>query len=55
MRMCSLRSSVYGAHSRNTAENMYHCASRKAFELMLKVLRTTALRALTSTATRISQ
>jgi len=55
MRTCSLRSSVNPEHRRKTAEKRYHCASRNAFELMLKSLRTIAFPALTSTATSTSQ
>ncbi len=55
MRMCSLRSSVYGEQSRKIAENRYHCVSRKAFELTSNALRTMALTALIRTAASTSQ
>ena len=55
IRMCSLRSSVYGEQSRKIAENRYHCVSRNAFELTSNALRTIALAALISTATSTSQ
>ena len=38
-----------------TAENMYHCTSSMAFELMLRAKRETALPALMITTIRISQ
>ncbi len=39
----------------NTAPNSCHCSSSQAFELTSNALRTMALTAETSTATRISQ
>ena len=55
MRMCSLRASVHGAASRNTAANSHHCNSSQALELMSKSLRMMALPALMTAATTISQ
>ena len=54
MRMCSLASSVHGEHSRNTALNSTHCSSSQTFDEVSNTLRTVALTAETSTATRIS-
>src|SRR5450759_933633 len=50
MRMCSLSSSVQGAHSRNTALNSTHCNSSQEFDEVSKILRTVALTAETTTA-----
>ncbi len=54
MRMCSLSSSVHGAHSRNTALNSTHCNSSQEFDDTSNILRTVALLAETATARRIS-
>ncbi len=54
IRMCSLSSSVQGEHSRKTMLNSTHCSSSQELEEVSKVLRTIALMAETTTATRIS-
>ena len=54
MRMCSLSSSVHGEHSRNTTLNNIHCSSSQEFDEVSNTLRTVALAADTTTATRIS-
>src|SRR5665213_3490770 len=55
IRMCSLSSSVHGEHSRKTMLNSTHCSSSQEFDEVSKTLRTIALVADTTTATRISQ
>ncbi|MDT4868320.1 hypothetical protein FQZ97_1032750 [compost metagenome] len=55
MRTCSRCSSVRPAATRNDQAKRYHCTSRKALELVLKTLRTIALRALITVAARMSQ
>src|SRR5689334_8188143 len=54
MRMCSLESSVHGAHSRNTTPKSIHCSSSQALEEVFSVLRTIAFTVLTSTASRMA-
>src|SRR6266849_1297258 len=54
IRICSLSSSVQHEHSRNTMLNSTHCSSSQELEEVSKVFRTVALRADTTTATRIS-
>src|SRR5712692_3751794 len=54
IRICSLSSSVQDEHSRNTMLNSTHCSSSQELEEVSKVFRTAALRADTTTATRIS-
>src|SRR3954453_775673 len=54
MRMCSLSSSVHDEHIRNTMLNSSHCSSSQELDEVSKVLRTIALSADTTTATRIS-
>jgi hypothetical protein len=54
MRMCSLSRSVHDAQSRNTKLNSTHCSSSQAFEDISNVLRTTALIAEMTTASRIA-
>ena len=54
IRICSLLSSVHGAHSRNTIPNSTHCNSSHAFDDSSSSLRTVALALEIRTATRIS-
>jgi len=54
MRTCSRCSSVNPAATRNDQANRYHCASRNALELTPKILRTSALMALTAVAAKMS-
>src|SRR5260370_24621210 len=52
--ICSLSSRVQDEHSRNTMLNSTHCSSSQELDEVSKVLRTIALSADTTTATRIS-
>src|SRR5216684_8899557 len=54
IRICSLSSRVQDEHSRKTMLNSTHCSSSQELDEVSKVLRTIALRADTTTATRIS-
>src|SRR6266852_3319966 len=55
IRMCSLSSNVHGEHNRKTMLNSTHCSSSQELEEISKLLRMTALRLDTMTASRISQ
>src|SRR5712675_1041228 len=55
IRICSLSSRVQDEHSRKTTLNSTHCSSSQELDEVSKVLRTMALTADTTTATRISQ
>src|SRR5712692_6432448 len=54
IRICSLSSRVQDEHSRNTMLNSTHCSSSQELDEVSKLLRTIALSADTTTATRIS-
>src|SRR6185437_14612522 len=54
IRICSLSSSVQGEQSRNTTLNSTHCNSSHELEEVSSTLRTIALTADTTTATKIS-
>src|SRR6266852_4659702 len=54
IRICSLSSRVQDEHIRNTMLNSTHCSSSQELDEVSKVLRTIALSADTTTATRIS-
>src|SRR5450432_776860 len=54
IRICSLSRSVQDEHSRKTTLNSTHCSSSQELDEVSKVLRTIALSADTTTATRIS-
>src|SRR5690349_19833669 len=54
MRMCSLSRNVQDAQSRKTTLNSTHCSSSQAFDDMSNALRTIALIAETTTASRIA-
>src|SRR5450631_1809714 len=55
IRICSLSSRVQDEHSRKTMLNSTHCSSSHELEDVSKILRTMALSADTTTASRISQ